>query len=312
MIEAFLTSHNLFGYVDGTIPCPDQKFTTDTAVTDNPSYIPWISNDAHIRMLIIATVSENSYQHIQGKTSRDVWLSLKRAYAPVTASHEFTLKTQLLRITMKGDEKPTDYLSRVHEYATALANIGEPMKDKDLVMLTIAGLRDEYNVIKGNLLTRLPPVRFNELHGLLCDHDYVFTKNLPPQAFLAPTAPTSQPQPAPTLDPLQQQLQSIQLTASQLGYQLNPLPASSLLWLSVFQQQPRWTGISWFLSRSLASWSQQSPSRQPWLPPVLLGFSPKHRLWPLQQVWDRSSTLPMSESAESACFRTTSQFFGPL
>lgn len=124
MLESFLTSHNLFGYVDGTIPCPEQKVTNDSATTDNPSYTPWISNDAHIRMLIISTVSEDSYQHIQGKTSREVWLSLERAYAPVTSSHEFTLKNQLLRITMKGDEKPADYLSRAQEYATALANIG--------------------------------------------------------------------------------------------------------------------------------------------------------------------------------------------
>ncbi|KAJ9566905.1 hypothetical protein OSB04_002871 [Centaurea solstitialis] len=231
MIEAFLTSHNLFGYVDGTVPCPKQKVTNESATTENPSYIPWISNDAHIRMLIISTMFEDSYQHIQGKTSREVWLSLKRAYAPVTASHEFTLKNQLLRITMKGDEKTADYLSRVNEYATALANIGEPMKDKDLVMLTIAGLREEYNVIKGNLLTRLPPVRFNELHGLLSDHDYVFTKTLTPQAFLTNTTSTPQPPTTvvssvqqPTLDQIQQQLQSIQLVASQLGYQLNPLP----------------------------------------------------------------------------------------
>ncbi|KAI3817780.1 hypothetical protein L1987_11578 [Smallanthus sonchifolius] len=80
-----------------------------------------------------------------GTTSRDLWLSLERAYAPNTASREYTLKTQLLRITMKGDETPLTYLSRVTEYATALANIGEPMKDKDLVMLTFSSLREEYN-----------------------------------------------------------------------------------------------------------------------------------------------------------------------
>ena len=61
-------------------------------------------------MLIILTGSEDTYQHIQGKTSRKLWLSLKRAYAPITLFHEFTLKRQLLRITMKGDEKPTEYL----------------------------------------------------------------------------------------------------------------------------------------------------------------------------------------------------------
>lgn len=105
MIESFLTSHNLFCYVDGTVPCPEHKVTNDSVTTDNPTYVPWICNDAHICMLIISIFSEDSYQHVQGKTSREVWLSLERAYAPVTLSHEFTLKSQLLRITMKGDEK---------------------------------------------------------------------------------------------------------------------------------------------------------------------------------------------------------------
>ena len=128
MVESFLTSHTLFGYVDGTIPCPESKVTNETTTTANPSYQPWVSNDAHIRMLIISAVSEESFQHVQGKTSREVRLSLERAYAPVNSSHEFTLKNQLLRITMKGDEKSGEYLSRAQEYAIVLANIGEPMK----------------------------------------------------------------------------------------------------------------------------------------------------------------------------------------
>ncbi|KAJ9543887.1 LOW QUALITY PROTEIN: hypothetical protein OSB04_023594 [Centaurea solstitialis] len=40
MIEAFLTSHNLFGYVDGIVPCPQQKVTNESATTDNPSLHP--------------------------------------------------------------------------------------------------------------------------------------------------------------------------------------------------------------------------------------------------------------------------------
>lgn len=55
---------------------------------------------------------------------------------------------------MKGDETPLKYLSRAMKYASALANVGEPMNDKDLVMLTISGLRDEYNGLKSNLLAR--------------------------------------------------------------------------------------------------------------------------------------------------------------
>nr|GEX63017.1 nucleotide-binding, alpha-beta plait [Tanacetum cinerariifolium] len=39
---------------------------------------------------------------------------------------------------MHGDETPVAYLNRAQEYADALVAIGEPVKDKDLVMLTIS------------------------------------------------------------------------------------------------------------------------------------------------------------------------------
>ncbi|XP_022039313.1 uncharacterized protein LOC110941927 [Helianthus annuus] len=234
MIEPFLLTNNLFDYVDGTIPCPEptviipaSKEGEASSTTDNPSYSRWIANDAHVRMIILSTISEASFQHVQGNTSRDLWLSLERAYAPNTASREYTLKTQLLRIMMKGDETPIAYLTRAMEYASALSNIGEPMKDKDLVMLTISGLRDEYNGLKSNLLGRHPPITFNELPGLLSDHDYMINKAHPitptplPQLFAA----TTNQQPTNTISPQQQlaNLQQLHQLAAQMGYQLNPV-----------------------------------------------------------------------------------------
>lgn len=61
-----------------------------------------ISNDAHVCMLLMSTILEASFQHVQGTTSRDLWLALKRAYAPNTSSREFMLKTLFLKIQMKG------------------------------------------------------------------------------------------------------------------------------------------------------------------------------------------------------------------
>ncbi|GKA56514.1 putative RNA-directed DNA polymerase [Tanacetum coccineum] len=99
-------------------------------------------------MLIISTISEASFCHVQGITSHDLWLSLEKVYAPHSTSREYTLKIQLLRIEMHGDETPDAYLNRAQEYADALAAIGEPVKDKDLVMLAVSGLREEYNDLK--------------------------------------------------------------------------------------------------------------------------------------------------------------------
>ncbi|GKD79245.1 hypothetical protein Tco_1341866 [Tanacetum coccineum] len=44
---------------------------------------------------------------------------------------------------MHGDETPDAYLNRAQEYVDALAAIGEPVKDKNHVMLTVSGLREE-------------------------------------------------------------------------------------------------------------------------------------------------------------------------
>ncbi|XP_076881012.1 uncharacterized protein LOC143529003 [Bidens hawaiensis] len=136
-------------------------------------------------MLIISTVSESSCHHVQGNTAKDLWLSLERAYAPHTSSREYTLKTHLLKIEMKGDESPAAYLSRAQEYANALANIGEPFKDKVFVMLAVFGRREEYNGLKSTLLGRQFPVAFNELQGLLSDHDYMLGKIQSNQARLS-------------------------------------------------------------------------------------------------------------------------------
>lgn len=243
LVEPFLKANNLYCYIDNTLPCPKEKVTTEDVVTTNPNHTAWVTNDAHVRMIIISTVSESSFHHIQGTTALDVWLSLERAYAPSNASHEFTLKTQLLKISMKGDEKPVDYLSRAQEYATALANIGEPVKDKDLVMLTIAGLREEYLGLKSNLLASSPPVKFNELHGLLNDHDYMIksTASLPPssatpQVFTAFAATGSALAPqTPTIESLQQQLQL-------LTTQLNQQPTANYANRSNFSRNNRGSG----------------------------------------------------------------------
>ncbi|GKA16979.1 hypothetical protein Tco_0696816 [Tanacetum coccineum] len=127
MIQPFLITNNLIGYIDGTIPCPSPTITSQSSDKDaavqtqpNPNYSTWVSNDAHVRMLIISTVSEASFPHVQGDTSRDLWLSLERAYAPHTSSREYTLKTQLLKIDMKADETSSAYLTGAKEYSNAL------------------------------------------------------------------------------------------------------------------------------------------------------------------------------------------------
>ncbi|GJW92028.1 retrovirus-related pol polyprotein from transposon TNT 1-94 [Tanacetum coccineum] len=100
MIELFLITNNLMDYVDGLIPCPSKTLSVTDGVSvpkENPNYPIWVSNDAHVRMLIISTISKASCRHVQ-------------------------------------------------EYSDALAAIGEPVKDKDLVMLVVSDTRANSHV----------------------------------------------------------------------------------------------------------------------------------------------------------------------
>nr|GEY11184.1 ribonuclease H-like domain-containing protein [Tanacetum cinerariifolium] len=74
------------------------------------------------------------------------------------------------------------------QYADALAAIGERVKDKDLVMLVVSGLRKEYNGLKTTISARQSPTAFSELHALLSDHDYILGKTRTPIAPYGPQA----------------------------------------------------------------------------------------------------------------------------
>ncbi|KAJ0610987.1 putative RNA-directed DNA polymerase [Helianthus annuus] len=124
---------------------------------------------------------------------------------------------------MHGDETTTAYLDRAQEYATALANIGKPMDEKDILMLVVSGLREEYNGVKQILFSRDYTAVFTELPALLADHEYMIKKpisDVPPvHAFTAHTTPSSS---IPD-----ETLQSLQQLVTKLGFQLQPQSSSS-------------------------------------------------------------------------------------
>ncbi|MFS8009364.1 hypothetical protein Hanom_Chr14g01283871 [Helianthus anomalus] len=125
---------------------------------------------------------------------------------------------------MKGDETSVAYLARAQTYANALANIGQPMPKKDLVMLVVAGLREEYNGVKQSLLHSQFTAVFSELPCLLADHEFLIHKPTPElapaQAFTDATtaSPTSVPDDT---------VAAIQQLVSRLGFQLQPSSGSS-------------------------------------------------------------------------------------
>nr|GFB13037.1 nucleotide-binding, alpha-beta plait [Tanacetum cinerariifolium] len=132
-----------------------------------------------------------------------------------------------MRIEMHGDETPDAYLNRAQEYANALAVIDEPVNDKDLVMVAVSGLHEEYNGLKTTITTRQSPTAFSELHALLSDHDYMLEKTRAPAPSITSYFATNYAVCSPSM-PEARQAQVSELTAqlSALGFHVSPIAPS--------------------------------------------------------------------------------------
>ncbi|GJV09216.1 putative RNA-directed DNA polymerase [Tanacetum coccineum] len=160
-------------------------------------------------------------------TSRDLWLSLKKAYAPHSTSREYTLKTQLLRIEMHDNETLNAYLNRAQEYADALTAIDDPIKDKDLVMLAVSGLHEEYNGFKTTITACQSPTAFSELHALLSDHDYMLGKTRAPAPSTTSSFAANYAVGSPSMpEACQAQISELTAQLSALGFQVSPIAPS--------------------------------------------------------------------------------------
>ncbi|GJX06243.1 hypothetical protein Tco_0194175 [Tanacetum coccineum] len=204
MIHPFLVTNNLFGYVDGTIPCPattiKQTTTSDNTTSTKSQPNPYISSYPNPTTLATTLPETNPLNsppviYIPQHSSPNS--------PPVTNNPQNSLPNSPLPTATTTDpavqtpNTPSSpaYLNQAKEYADALGNIGEAFKEKYLVMLLIVGLHEDYNGLKSTLLARQAPTAFHELQGLLADHDYMIKQYVPAipslQAFTTKTSGTS-------------------------------------------------------------------------------------------------------------------------
>ncbi|XP_071728454.1 ADP-ribosylation factor GTPase-activating protein AGD1-like [Rutidosis leptorrhynchoides] len=136
MVQPFFVTNKLFDYIDGTIPCPPknvpslvqspEKDEETQYQPQNPNYINWVSNDAHLRMLLISTISEASFQHVQGLTSRDLWrdcMSYVYVYMCVSEAYRVIFLKELLCVDNFGSEQRSIRLGIAKHLVCALSNV---------------------------------------------------------------------------------------------------------------------------------------------------------------------------------------------
>ncbi|KAI4297314.1 hypothetical protein L6164_037208 [Bauhinia variegata] len=182
-IVALLEGLNLFGYIDGSYPCPPPTITVDGADVPNPAHAKWKQQDRLIYSAIIGSLSENLVSTISKAALAEskaaaAWTTLTTLFASKSRSRVMTLKDKISHIS-KGSKPVADYLQEIQQIADELALIGHPLDDLDIVLHALSRLGPDYKEIIAALKAKDIPITFEQLFEKLLDYERFLKKDEP-------------------------------------------------------------------------------------------------------------------------------------
>uniref|UniRef100_A0A5K0Y4A1 Retrotransposon gag domain-containing protein n=1 Tax=Nymphaea colorata TaxID=210225 RepID=A0A5K0Y4A1_9MAGN len=117
-------SQNLYGFLTGDIPAPQETLIEGLKEVQNPTYIAWKKTDRLLRGWITSTLSESVLGQIVGlETSADIWKSLLDAYLQGSQEREFHLMQKLTSLK-KGSNSINEYVGKFKTLCDELSAIG--------------------------------------------------------------------------------------------------------------------------------------------------------------------------------------------
>ncbi|KAM0958955.1 hypothetical protein ACFX2C_024187 [Malus domestica] len=169
-----LEGNGIFGFVDGSIPCPDKYHDSDSEdetvtnshhITDD--YKVWKIHDKALMTLITATLSTAALSCVIGcQSSQEMWNNLRERFSNMTRTSIVQMKIDMQNIK-KGSESIDLYLQQIKDCRDQLAAVGVFISDEDIVIVALKGLPNEFNTIKAVIRGRENLVSLKELRSQL-------------------------------------------------------------------------------------------------------------------------------------------------
>jgi len=124
-IEWFFVEHNVTGYVDGTIECPDPK-------RDSRSFDNWIQNDAHACSIMLNNIASSQLVHVkQCKTSEKMWSNLVMVHQARGHRTALTYLRMLFRMSAEEVANIPKHLDMVKDVWSHINLLGDDLGDKN-------------------------------------------------------------------------------------------------------------------------------------------------------------------------------------
>ncbi|PRQ51221.1 putative RNA-directed DNA polymerase [Rosa chinensis] len=192
--QAVLEGNDLFGYFDGSYPCPPRFVLTEEGQVTSEitmAYKLWKKTDKALLGLLMATLDGDIMDIIVGsKSSHEAWLALLERFSTVSRANIIQLKTDLQTIK-KGADTIDKYLQRIKHARDQLSSVGVTLVDEDIVVVTLNGLPDEYAMIKTVIRARDTPISLKDFRAQLLVAERDIESQLVPHTSMSAMAAKS-------------------------------------------------------------------------------------------------------------------------
>ena len=164
-----LASNGLFGYVAGTEEAPPQTLiegTGDAAVeVANPEFLRWFQKDQLVMIALLGSMTEDILgQMTQLTTSAQVWTTLHELFASQNHARIMQLRYQLSNLKKK-DLTASEYYRKMRGFADAMASIGKPLDDDEVLGYILAGLGPEFEPLVASITARNDPISLSSFYA---------------------------------------------------------------------------------------------------------------------------------------------------
>jgi hypothetical protein len=127
-IVSHLKGGNIYGYVDGSTPCPSPTVTSTkdgvSTTSPNPAFLHWSMQDQLLLGAINSVLSEKMLTHVtRCATSHDAWTTLETLFTSQTKARTMQVHYQLATLK-KGSSSIADYYHTFQTLCDALAVVG--------------------------------------------------------------------------------------------------------------------------------------------------------------------------------------------
>lgn len=118
---------------------------------------------------IALTVSDSVIGHIRHcKTAHDAWSKICSVFEQKGLASQIFLRRKLFNIKFNEAESMQAHINKIREISDHLEAIGDPVKDRDLAIISLCTLPERYNSLIISLEARLPEdISFDVVTGRL-------------------------------------------------------------------------------------------------------------------------------------------------